>query len=883
MRNFMVMFILLLLLFSIVGIEVQPALASGNFIVAQVVWGTPSNPVSVGPNVGNQILTVVLQYLGFGQVTGIRSYIELPAGFTNTTGGNQTWAYAQSASPGSLVTLQYTINIGNVSLGTYYANLYVMYSSTTESYQIRFDVKGIVEFEANSSFFELVPGVINNVSLTLINKGTGNASSVSVTVLSPQQVGLIGNQVFKLGNIPSGKSVSFNVSLYVPASLSGSSIPLTLQTSYIDPYGYSKISTQTVYFLVLLPQPTSLVLSLYPYQITSGTENTLIFNITNTGSTAVKYLTITFASSQLTFTNFDGKWYVGTLDSGMTKSINVTVYTSASSGGVAQITGSLSYVDASGISRTETRTLGVMLLQQTLTTFVISTAPQQLISNKENVLMINLTNTGSTMMYGVTLTFTPPSQMVFEGFDGKWYVGDVKPKETKTLIIKTYVTSPSSVVLQLPVAVSFTDSSGVLRNENRIIGFTILTSTRAFNTHLSIEPQQLIGGKSNDLTLFITNVGGSLLRNVSMTISPSSQIALIGFDGKWYIGTLKFNETKVLRFTVYPSTAQSTYLAQINVVVNYIDSSGVLTSENIPLSIIVMPNTGIVNPLISISTRTLKAGSINNLTLTVVNNNTYAMKSVSLSISFSGTSIPTLLSLNNIFINIIKAGYEISIPVSIYVPASSGDTTNMIVTINYYNEEGTFMQYSQPLGLLVIVPSDLRVTNYVVLPQPIVLGQPFSITLTLTNVGMGTAYNVYASIMNNRYFIPVTGNQVYVGNLQSGSSSTITFSFMSTNVTTRANFTPTFTSPINRTILRLGNFTMSIVLTYQDNLRNVHTLNITIPLRVSSSTIGETQTARATQNNLGLFNYTNLLIISIIIVVVVIIVMTIRRRRHEIK
>ncbi len=385
----------------------------------------------------------------------------------------------------------------------------------------------------------------------------------------------------------------------------------------------------------------------------------------------------------------------------------------------------------------------------------------------------------------------------------------------------------------------------------------------------------------NELLLTITNVGDSLLRNVSVTINPSSQIALIGFDGKWYVGTLKFNESKVLKFTVYPSSLQSTYLAQLNMVVNYVNSYGTIVSENVPLSIIIIPNTGIIGPSISISTRILKAGSVNNLTLAIINNSTDTMKSATLTISFSGGA-PTILTPNNIFIGSIKSRDEISIPISIYMPATSLDTINMIVAISYYNEQGTSMQYSQSLGLLILSPSDLRLTNYVILPQPVILGQPFSITLTLTNMGIGPANNVYASVLSNRYFTLVTGNQVYVGSLQSGASSTITFSFMSTNVTMPRNvtFTRTFTGEINRTRFpALGNFTVVIILTYQDNLQYTHRLNITIPIRVTES--ATTGTQRSVPSTASGLNYTILTIIGVIILAIIIMVFVIRRRRNE--
>jgi len=776
----------LLALLWIVSAGARPALAGNDFRVVQVVWGTPDSPVSVGPNMGNQKLTVTLQYLGLSEITVIGSYVELPwwLGFTNSTGGCEAWAYTcVQAKRGSLITFQYVVNVGDVPLGTYDAYLYLIYFNGTELQShcqpISLEVRGNVEFEVNGSPLELAPGRVNHVCLTLTNRGSGDASSVKASVSPPQQVGLISGQKVELGDVSSGKSVTFTVSLYVPPSLSGSSMPLTVQVSYLDPYGHARTSAHTVYFLVSQPQPASLALSLDPSQIVAGCRSTLRVSVTNTGSMSVDHLTITLTSQQLTFIDFDGKWYVGSVEPGATKAISVTVY--AVSSGTAHITATLSYVDPSGSSRSETRVLGVILQAgpPELPELSVSVSPQQLVSSRENVLTLSVANTGRVALSGVTLSLTPPSQVVFRGFDGKVYLGDLLPQEARTLKLVAYVASTASGLVQVPITISYVDPSGASRSESRVLGFTLLAP-------------------------------------------PSPSIS------------------------------------------------------------------------IEVSTRTLVAGSINNLTLTIANNNEYSMRSSSLVISFSGASAPTMLTPNNVFLGSIGAGDKVSVPISLYVPASSGDSINMVATISYYDEGDAYAQYSQSLGLLVLSPPDVRVTNYVVLPQTVSPGQPFSITLTLTNLGIGPAYNVYASIRASRFFTPITGAQVYVGNLQSGSSTTITFSFMAANITTPTTIqtpprnvttptrdaTPPFGSPrIDTTTPDFGSFTVDIALTYQDNLRFSRTLDIAIPIRVSTQAVGGVQTTREAQGTLGPFNIISLSAMVVALVAVVASLIAWRRRR----
>ena len=674
----LVLLLSLLALSLIASSGVRPVLADSEFRAVQVVWGTPDNPVSVGPGMGNQKLTVTLQYLGSSGITVIGSYIELPwPGITNTTGGHEAWAYTcAQISRGALVTFQYVVNVGYVPLGVYNTYLYVIYIDGTgqQSYclPISLEIKGNVEFEVKGSPLELAPGKINDVSITLTNRGSGYASSVKAYVSPSPQVGLVSGQSVKLGDLYSGQSATFTVSLYVPSSLSGSSFSLTVQVSYLDPYGFARTSTYTVYFLASQPQPAS---------------------------------------------------------------------------------------------------VGVK----------VSVSPQQLVGGRENVLTLNVTNVGSTALSNVALSLTPPSQLVFRDFDGKAYLGDLAPQETKTVNLTVYALSTTSGSVQVPLTISYVDPYGASRSESRVVGFTLLAP-------------------------------------------PSPSIS------------------------------------------------------------------------IEVSPRILVAGSINNLTLTIANKNEYAMRSCSLVMSFSGASAPTMLTPNNVFLGFVRAGDKISVPISLYVPASSGDSMNMVATISYYDEGGAYAQYSQALGLLVLSPPDVRVTNYVVLPQAVSPGQPFSITLTLTNLGIGPAYNVYATIRASRFFTPITGTQVWVGNLQSGSTTTITFSFMASNITApttiqrplsnvsipRRNATFPFGGQRpNVTIPGLGNFTVDVTLTYQDNLRFSRTLDIAIPIRVSAQAVGWAQATRGTeaQGVLGPFNVISLSAIGAALVAIVASLIVWRRRR----
>ena len=85
----------------------------------------------------------------------------------------------------------------------------------------------------------------------------------------------------------------------------------------------------------------------------------------------------------------------------------------------------------------------------------------------------------------------------------------------------------------------------------------------------------------------------------------------------------------------------------------------------------------------------------------------------------------------------------------------------------------------------------------------------------------------------------------------------------------------------NVTIPGLGNLTVDVTLTYQDNLRFSRTLDIAIPIRVSAQAVGGAQATRGTeaQGVLGPFNVISLSAIGAALVAIVASLIVWRRRR----
>ncbi|MEM0501008.1 MAG: CARDB domain-containing protein, partial [Ignisphaera sp.] len=139
--------------------------------------------------------------------------------------------------------------------------------------------------------------------------------------------------------------------------------------------------------------------------------------------------------------------------------------------------------------------------------------------------------------------------------------------------------------------------------------------------------------------------------------------------------------------------------------------------------------------------------------------------------------------------------------------------------------------------------------SYAVLPQTISPGQTFSVSLTLANTGLGSAYNVTVRALPSHIYTPLLGAETLIGEIAKGGSTTVTFSFrLSTTVNATAlrpaNITRTRTIELPPTVTRTGIGmpspqamslpSISIWITYMDNVGKQYNTTLSIPLTIAA-------------------------------------------------
>lgn len=156
--------------------------------------------------------------------------------------------------------------------------------------------------ECSLSPQRLTAGAVNNVALTISNKGSEPLSSVEVNVALPKSGSFVPlvllNRDDKLfvGGLPAGESKTFDLALYAHPSASGSTQEVSLTLRYKDAAGAWVSETRAL--SLLLKGSVEVVASdysSYPREVVPGSEFSLTVTLINLGTSPANGVNVTLA------------------------------------------------------------------------------------------------------------------------------------------------------------------------------------------------------------------------------------------------------------------------------------------------------------------------------------------------------------------------------------------------------------------------------------------------------------------------------------------------------------------------------------------------------------------------------------------------------------
>ncbi|MCX8181838.1 MAG: hypothetical protein N3D12_01840 [Candidatus Methanomethyliaceae archaeon] len=628
---------------------------------------------------------------------------------------------------------------------------------------------------------------------------------------------------------------------------------------------------------IVISAPPNLNVSIDNATLTAGTNNQVYLTIKNLGDTTALQIWVSLSlpasatgGALMILNGSDGRWYIDSLASAESQSIPVTIYVSPSAAGSTyQLTVTLSYQYYG--SRTETRTIGVYVTPLTVQGAVLSASfsPYTLDFGKNNEVLLKIKNVGDADAKLISVTLTMPgatsgtSPLSLIGSDGRWNFESIRPGEEVAIPLTLYASASSAgQTYQLPISLSYSDYIRT-KSETRYLTIVIPFSTSpSVNFEVSVVPQDLKAGETNRLSIQLYNKGDSdasyvqVVLNMPPSTASGLPMILQGSDGRWLIDKIAAGASVNLEADVYVSPSASGIAYQASVAMTYYDSLSRSKQETRYLSLNVP---AVYSPLavidISISKNELRSGDINELNLTVKNLGDGAASSLVVSLTIPGaqsvtTSMALLGSDGSWYIGNLHPGESAIIPLKIFVsPSASGTLTTFTVTTSYTDVNLKSKQQVNYLGMVVRGVVDLVVLDSSTFPSQITLGKPFSITVSLINLGTTTAQSVMVTPSASQGLQPSGYDKVFLGDLAVNVPSSFTLTYSATNITT-------------------GKYALNLEYSYRDNLGQKLTGILNVPVNIVVSTTNASSTNSSTGSTSAVM--LNPIYITIVLVLVVI-------------
>lgn len=479
----------------------------------------------------------------------------------------------------------------------------------------------------------------------------------------------------------------------------------------------------------------------------------------------------------------------------------------------------------------------------------VSNVEKTVIAGRRNILNLILSNNGTGPAYMVEVVMATSQQVSILSYPTRF--DKIDAGENVEIPVEIYVApSLAGSPVTITVTMNYLDSYGNPRTVESSLGYEVAYS-KPPNLLLEIIPNQLTIYNLNDVRLKVTNAGLTVVRDVALTLSVNLPLVPVGTDGKFNIPEIRAGETAEIPVSIYVSetTASS---SPVTISLSYLDDSNQMRTESRVLNIFLSARSAeFLSPVtLRITPNLLYSGTINNITVSVSNVGSTTIRD--LTITPSASTQATWLQENMVNIPSLEPGEEYKYQAGIFIPSDSPTSITLALTVSYYGRDNMQRQEERQIGVLVKGVVHFEVADFTILPEAISPGQTFSVTIVLVNTGTVQASAVSLRPSENIQGFRLFGqSRVFLGNVPTNTPTSVTFSFTAMNST----------SP--------GRYQLPLVVSYRDNVGEVHTDTLSVNVNVRPAGFGGPGTARTqtTVANTGFLNTSNVITIVVPLVI----------------
>jgi len=303
---------------------------------------------------------------------------------------------------------------------------------------------------------------------------------------------------------------------------------------------------------------------------------------------------------------------------------------------------------------------------------------QQLVAGKVSYITINVSNSGTGYAYSIKPSVASSSYVSQAG--PAQTIDTLLPNSTKSVKIPVY-TSPSAASTTVPVTFDFSYINAYGYNVTTPITFGMYAVSPPNKVSISLSSNEITIGQLQNDTLEIINNDSSAISNVSLSVTATSPLTLIGSDGYYSVSSIGAGKSYSIPVSLYITS--STNVATLNTQLSYV-LNGQAYSVTRSLSLLAPGYININNTGTSQLPAVATPGSVVSLTGTLLNTGSTTASAVTL-VTHPVDGI-TVLGENSTFLGSIATYSPTAFTISVTLSKSiKPGTYNVPVTVEYVN------------------------------------------------------------------------------------------------------------------------------------------------------------------------------------------------------
>lgn len=572
----------------VVSFVVQ-AVGGGVIPVVGTYWGSNNVQTLVAPGDRRVTLTVTIQNLDNGPITGITQILHLVQPFTNSTGGNTIRAFYPSTvqSGGSASTI-FLLNVAdNAQIRTYSLSMTVSYLDQrglmqTVNLDVPIIIAGRSDIRINIPANVLLSGTANDITIEIINSGTAPAylANVALSFAASSPLSVVGGDAQRLINvIEAGERVAVPYKLYTSSSTSEGLYAGSLSISYRDTNGQAVSETKSVGFVVKA-WPSQIAVESSNAILQAGSLNNVAIKVKNTGNQPISSITATISftssggASPLSLGSGSPQWTFGQVAANGEATISAQFFATLSAAEASYpVQLQISYLDANGYPHSEIKSIS-FAVKSWISPIVVETQNSVLLAGSANTIPIKIKNTGNqaissvqaTVLFPTTSGSTPLSLATGSPTESFAQIAANGEVEFRPQVFATLASADSSYQLQLQVI--YTDSNGYQHTETKSFGISVRGMIVLETQSLSVVPAEATAGRNVTVVGNILNKGNVVSQYTEARVKAEGPIRTSPTSIQ-YIGdvdpntpvpfSLNFQVDRTARVGKYPVTIQFVY------------------------------------------------------------------------------------------------------------------------------------------------------------------------------------------------------------------------------------------------------------------------------------------------------------------------------------